>query len=248
MLNAFSFVLLAAPKNAGNPFLGIAFAVILAAIACIAVFYWFVYRKMPLDKKSLFLKKINLFSGISDFFRKEKEKSFFERKMQLVHELEVAEHKFMKRELLEENYRGIVRKKQQELIKIDSLLSKHAEKKPVSDFDLAGVEPKHRHLLKEILGEKQKCQEEMQLAQSRYLKRKIDEKTYQSVVNSCQTKLIELDGQVISLKTSQQIKNAFSELKEKLTAEQKNLAQKERLEIQRIAREILEQVEKSRSR
>lgn len=192
--------------------------------------------------------KPGFFSGISGFFLKAKEKKLFERKRQLMQELEVAEHKFMKREIQEENYKNLVRKKQQELIKIDIALSKHAQKENILQSDLEGVEPKQRHLLKEILGEKQKAQEEMQLAQTRYLKRKIDEKTYQSIINSCQSKLIELDGQAMSLRASQQIKNAFSDLKEKLAEEQKSLAQKEQAEIHRIANEILEQVEKPRSK
>ncbi|MDD5163867.1 MAG: hypothetical protein PHD95_06725, partial [Candidatus ainarchaeum sp.] len=123
--------------------------------------------------------------------------------------------------------------------------SKHAPAMQLSLSELAEVEPKNRHLLKELLEEKQKYQREIELAQNRYFKRKIDEKTYQGIVNSGQAKMIEIDARVRSIKTTQDIKHAFFDLKEKLKTEQQSFAKKEQAEIERIAKEILSQLEKS---
>ncbi len=239
MLDIFLPIVASIPRAQPGPFDWLVLPVILLVVVCVLFAAWrfFLRGKM----KTIFLKKI------FGYFEKSKASALFEKKRQLLQELEIAEQKFLKREILEENYRNLVGKKQQELIRIDSLLSKHAPTKELSQSELTEVEPKNRHLLKELLEEKQKYQQEIGLAQNRYFKRKIDEKTYQGIANSGQAKIIEIDGRVRSIKTTQDIKHAFFDLKEKLKIEQQDFAKKEQTEIERIAKEILDQLEKSRN-
>jgi uncharacterized membrane protein len=242
------------PSTISGPFDWLFFPAIAILVFCIAfVAWWFFFKgKKPsaLSKKNIAgtsRQGAEIFKKIFGHFEKAKANSLYEKKRQLLQELEVAEQKFMKREILEENYKNLVGKKQQELIQIDTMLSKQVPAKEISKSELTEVEPKNRHLLKELFEKKQKCQQEMELAQNRYFKRKIDEKTYQSIVNSCQAKIIEIDGRIRSIKTTQDIKQAFFDLKEKLKVEQQDFAQKEQAEIERIAKEILAQIEKSKN-
>ncbi|HLD58062.1 MAG TPA: hypothetical protein VI977_00265 [archaeon] len=179
--------------------------------------------------------------GFFDFFKKRSEKGLFEKKQQLQQELDFAEQKFMKRQLSEESYNTLVKKKQQELIEVDAQISRQQQKTPeVPKEELEDVEPKQKHLFKSLLSEKQQLQSQIDLAQNKYLKRKIDEKTYKSISHKSQEKMIEIDSQLELLRNRQAAKDVFSEMKTRLN-EQPSAAKSEQQEIERIAREILEQ-------
>ncbi|MBN1940947.1 MAG: hypothetical protein JW772_02080 [Candidatus Diapherotrites archaeon] len=181
----------------------------------------------------------NLFKGLGSSSLQ----NLFEEKRQVLNELKVIEKKYMKRELSLESYKEMLKKKHAQLIKIDSrILQKQAKQENLPKEDLLAVEPKDRHVLVKLLSENQRLQRELQLARAKYLKRKIDEQTYKSILHSVQESLIEIEAKIKNLRLRKSIRRAFSELKQKVDEAETEVVQKEKEEAERVARDVLEQV------
>ncbi|MDD5148387.1 MAG: hypothetical protein PHH08_02890, partial [Candidatus ainarchaeum sp.] len=143
MQDTFFLMAVSMPRTASNPWAAWIFPAILLVILCIAVVLLWFFLHGRAAGRGFFKKKPvpagkespGFFGLLGGHFQRVKANTLFQKKRQLLDELEVAEQKFMKREILEENYKSLVRKKQQELIKIDLGLSKQV-KGIVSESDL----------------------------------------------------------------------------------------------------------------
>ena len=180
---------------------------------------------------------------------KKSTQKLFDKKRQAMEELKVAERKFLKRQISEDSYKKVLKKKQEELIKIDAALSeKQTKQKGNFKKELVSVEAKEKHRIEALLKQKQPLQAELEVAQKKYLKRQIDEKTYKSLLQANQSKIIELEGKIKSMKSTKDVKDVFAEIKRKVRDIEMEQQKVEQRETERIAKEILEQMQKSAPR
>ncbi len=184
-------------------------------------------------------------------YRQPSLKALNSEKKRLLTSINIAERKYMHRKISEKDFNSFFKEKQRKLIqleaKIDQLYNK--EKKVKVDKEVLAVQTKKRHILKSLLEEKRRIIKELDIAEKRYLKRKIDAKTYQEMVQRDQHSLIELEAQIKELykeanvtKVMENLKEKLSEIEKKKRKKRVKRARSEKEEFLRIAKEIAEQV------
>ncbi len=176
-------------------------------------------------------------------------KELFAEKKRVLETLKIAEQKYMKRKLSENDFNKIFKEKQQKLIKIEALIDQqyNKENRAAINKELLAVQSKKRHILQSLLDEKRRLLKEMDLMEKRYLRRKIDAKTYQDLVQKNQQSLIEIEAHIKQLYNEANVEKVMEALKQKLAQldEKKKKKFKSKKEEQlAIAKEIAEQVAK----
>jgi hypothetical protein len=176
-------------------------------------------------------------------------KDLFAEKKRVLETLKIAEQKYMKRRLSETDFNKIFKEKQQELIKIEALIDQqyNKENRAAINKELLAVQSKKRHILQSLLDEKRRLLKEMDLMEKRYLRRKIDAKTYQDLVQKNQQSLIEIEAHIKQLYTEANVEKVMDTLKQKLAQleeKKKSKAKSKKEEQLAIAKEIAEQVAK----
>ncbi len=172
-------------------------------------------------------------------------------KKTVLHAIKIAERRYMKRKLSEKDFNKIFKEKQTALIKVEAKineLSAKANEKEI-DEELLAVQTKKRHVLKNLLDQKRRLLKEMNIAERLYLRRKIDSKTYQVLVQKNQKNLIDLEAEIKQLHSEANIVRVMEDLKQnisnmesgKLKKKRKKRREKRAKEI-RIAKEIANQV------
>lgn len=178
-------------------------------------------------------------------------KILFAEKKKILRTIRIAEKKYMKRKLSEKDFNSLFREKQKELIEVEALLDQQYNKESSEKVNkqLLDVQVKKRHVLKDLLDEKMRLIKEMDLMEKRYLKRKIDAKTYQLLVQRNQKELIELEASIKGIYEEANISKVMDNLKQKLSSldkqnkvRKKTMEEKEEEEQLKVAKDIAEQV------
>lgn len=186
-------------------------------------------------------------------YRKPSLRELFGEKKRLLATIKIAEQQYMKRKLSEPDFNKIFKEKQQRLIETEAMIDQQysEEKKEKLGEELLAVETKKRHVLKGLVDEKRRLIREINLAEKSYLKRKLDAKTYQDIVQRNQQKLIEIEAQIKELyseasvsKVMVSLKKGLSNLEDGKKAKGKKKAMTEKDEQMEIATEITEQIRK----
>jgi len=184
-------------------------------------------------------------------YRQPSLKQLASKKKRLLTAIKIAETKYMKRRLSEKDFNKIFKEKQRKLIELEAILDQRYNKESEEKIskELLAVQTKKRHILKSLLGEKKRVIKELDIAERRYLKRKIDAKTYQDLVQKNQHKLIELEAHIKELYNEANVSKVMEKLKEKIAQlkKQKKTRKKKKKINQRqqqlqIAKEIAEQI------
>ena len=187
------------------------------------------------------------------WFRKPNLKHLFAEKNRILQELRIAEHKYMKRKMSEKDFNNFFKERQKQLIALEALIDQKYNKSKSVEItkELEAVQAKKRHILKGLLEEKRRVIKEMDLAEKRYLKRKLDAKTYQALVQKNQDTLIQLEAQIKHLYSEANIQKVMDSLKERLSdlegEKRDNKKKKEkgiRAEELQIASDIADQLSK----
>ena len=152
-------------------------------------------------------------------YRKPSLRALFSEKKRLLGAIKIAEQGYMKRKLSEKDFNRIFKIKQKSLIEIEAFIDQqyNQENKEKIGKEILAVQTKKRHILKSLLDEKRRLIREMDIAERRYLKRMIDAKTYQDLVQLNQQRLVELEANIMVLYNEANVSKVMSCLRQKLS-------------------------------
>ena len=179
---------------------------------------------------------------IKKFFKQSRLHKLNRRRLQVLDSISLTEKKWLRREIDKEAFRELNERFHKELItleaaieieKIEERLNKFTEK------EAEKLSKKRKPLLKKLLEEKEKILKELEKARKLYLKRKIDEQTYKSIVKEKQGLLIGIEASITSLYRDE-VKEVMEQTEKKLT-----VTEEEALEArsEKIASDVAEQIE-----
>ena len=167
--------------------------------------------------------------------------SLVSEKKTILRAIKIAERRYMKRKLSEKDFNKIFKEKQSRLIEVEAKineLSAKANEKEI-DEELLAVQTKKRHVLKGLLDNKRRLLKEMTIAERLYLRRKIDSKTYQAIVQKNQKNLIDFEAEIKQLHSESDIVRVMENLKQDLSdMETGKLRKKRRKQREKRAKEI----------
>ena len=170
-------------------------------------------------------------------------RELFKQKRAVLKEMQVAEIAYYKRNLLEGDYRTLIEKKNQELIKLDAQIEHElAKKEDKPEYTvLQHIASGKKSELARLLKDREENVIEARLIMERFEHRKIDEKTYQALASENRQKKVGLDAKIKALYEEQHIDDTLKEIREKIRKARsgKNLLEREKL--MEIANEIAEQ-------
>jgi len=243
-----------------QPFFFVAIALVFVAIALFWNTLLIVLKGLVYAAVALLVIVAFVLVVVKIKFRKPGLKVLIAKKKRILSALKIAEAKYMRRKLSEKDFNKLFKEKQRELIKVEAVLDQQYNKegKAKVDKNLLAVQSKKRHILKSLLEEKRRIIKELDIAERRYLKRKIDVKTYQELVQKNQHNLIELEAEIKELYNEANIAKVMENLKGKLgeldnlkngKKRKKKDKKREKQVIEReqqlrIAKEIVEQLKK----
>ncbi|MBN2067524.1 MAG: hypothetical protein JW744_03590 [Candidatus Diapherotrites archaeon] len=223
----------------------------IALLALIAVFGYYLWQAFLLTGLSLLAIFAAIVVAVKIYYRKPGLRQLVKKKREILEAVKIAERKYMKRKLSENDFNSIFKEKQQQLIKIEALIDEqhNRERAEKASEEIEKVQAKKRHILQSLMEEKARLVKEMGIAEKRYLKRKIDSKTYQALVQKNQEKVVEIEAQISRLYSEANIKKVMESLKEKLDGWEEQKKQKkekkkksEREKELQIAAEIAQQL------
>lgn len=181
-------------------------------------------------------------------YRQPSKRMLSKQKKKILHGIKIAEKRYMQRKLSEKGFNKIFKEKQRKLIEIEALIDqKYNQEQGKVSKELLAVQSKKRHILKNLLEQKKRTIKEMDIAERHYLKRKIDAKTYQELVQKNQQTLIDLEASIKVLYHEANVSKVMKNLKKKLSELEKPKRpdrKSERREQIKIAREIAKEVSK----
>ncbi len=184
-------------------------------------------------------------------YRKPSLRALFSEKKRLLSAIKIAEQHYMKRKLSEKDFNRIFKGKQKRLIEVEAFIDQqyNQENKEKIGKEIFAVQTKKRHILKSLLDEKRRLIREMDIAEKRYLKRMIDAKTYQDLVQLNQQRLVEFEANIMVLyneanvsKVMSCLRQKFSKLEAKKKTKKREKVKDEREQGLQIAKEIAEQI------
>jgi len=225
-----------------------AYAAAIAAAALGVVFFWEAVLFTGAVLAAIFAAIVVV---VKLRYRKPSLKEMFAQKSRLLDEIKIAEQRYMKRKMAEKDFNAFFKEKQRLLIGLEATIDQEYNRQkgePVTEEMLA-VQTKKRHILKELLSEKQRIAKELNLAENSYLRRKIDAATYEAIVQKEQQHLIALEAQIKRIYSEANISKVMENLKNQLAAnEEKKKTDKKKRELSerekelQIASEIAEQI------
>ncbi len=178
-------------------------------------------------------------------------KKLFGEKKRILRVIKIAEQRYMRRKLSEKDFNKLFKDKQKKLIEVEAMIAKQYDKEKPADKSILDVQAKKRHILKGLLDEKKSVIKELDIAEKRYLKRKLDAKTYKDLVQKNQHRLIELEATIKELYNDANISKVMDLLKQNLSLleDQKRTGKKKKSKDDRqkkidIAQEIADQISK----
>ena len=183
-------------------------------------------------------------------YRRPSLKKLFSEKKKLISGIKIAERQYMRRKLSEKDFNKIFKDKQKRLIEVEALIDQlyGKDKKEKIDKKLLEVQTKKRHILQQKLTEKMRIIKEMDLAEKKYLKRRIDAKTYQALVQKNQQRLIDIEAEIKEVYDEASVSKIMGDLKKKLSnlndkkkKGKKSKAKSEEERLMEIASELAEQ-------
>lgn len=196
------------------------------------------------------------------FYGRESVKELFRKKRLLLEEISLAEQKFFKRRITEEELRRILKEKEGELVKVDARIEALFEAKELNEKEmddrkkertveenemnenkkeiLMQVAAKKKHYLKELLEQKDILLRERELIAEKFHKRKIDQKALEELMGGNQQELIEVEARIRSIYSEENIEEIFADLKNKLAELKQKKISNKTIVLEEIASELVE--------
>jgi len=179
-------------------------------------------------------------------FREPSLKDKLKRKSVLLEELKIAENKFLQHKISEQDFQEIADRNQKELVELEANISKEMQmlEKQKEELEPLEISSKRRHQLKEFLKKKEIIENEIRIAEAKYLKRKISAPTYREILKGKQQELIKLEAEIKKIYSEESVDKIKKELAEKLEAVEKTEAQKKSDLSEEIVEDLEEQEKK----
>lgn len=159
----------------------------------------------------------------------------------LADEITLAEKKYMKHKMDKEAYVQLNEENQKKLITIEAEIEARKVETKIDEKtkkEEKKLNTRRRHRLKELLKEKEMIFKEMKVARKKFLKRKIDEKTYSSAVGGLQKKLVNVEVAISGL-YKEEAKDIMRQTNTRLKAEKQR---EQTSATEYVARDIYDQV------
>ncbi len=155
--------------------------------------------------------------------------------------LKEAERQYLKHKIDKETYDSICQEQNQKLIEIESEMdSLKSADLPKEDLKKAKtVSSDKKKIIMKLMEQKQKKTHELKIAEKSYLKRKIDQNSFQRITSDINKEIISIEGQITAIQNSDEIAKLKSSLKEGA----KEIARQEKLSTERKREEQLDEVE-----
>jgi hypothetical protein len=137
-----------------------------------------------------------------------------EKRELVVGELKEAEKQFLKNKINKKTFDEISQNNHSELVKIEAKMDLE-KKKDLSDKDkiaLDSVSENKKQILSELLDQKRTKFYELKIAEKKYLKRQISEKTYTQISSDLKKEVISIESKIKSIHKSGQIEKLKAEL------------------------------------
>lgn len=164
----------------------------------------------------IFLIAIALFVAFFVFNRKGKIDILQEGRKKAIIELKEAEKQFLQHKIDKKTFDSISQEKNTALIKteseIDSFKKINLPSEDIKKIEL--VSSSKKKILLGLLEEKQLKVHELKLSEQSYLKRKIDENTFQNIASNIKKEIISIDAQIKAIQESEEIDKLKEQLKE----------------------------------
>lgn len=172
------------------------------------------------------------------------------RKNRVVDSLMIARQKYMKRKLNEKEFNRFFVQKQRQLIELEARMAQIEDKRHSSDVSsqVSKVSAKKRHVLRNFLDEKKRLVKELEIAETSYLKRKINAGAYQELVQTNQEKLIEIEAEIKSLHREDSVSKVMDNLKRGLPKPKKGrtFVRRKKLDLELLSDEVSDQAVKKK--
>jgi hypothetical protein len=155
--------------------------------------------------------------------------------------LKEAEKQYLKHKIDKDTYDSICQEQNQKLIGIESDIdSLKATDLPKEDLKKAkSVSADKKKIIMKLMEQKQKKTHELKIAEKSYLKRKIDQNSFQRITSDIKKEIISIEGQITAIQNSDEIAKLKGSLKEGA----KEIARQEKLSTERKQEEHLDEVE-----
>jgi len=214
----------------------------IAAVLCL-YFFWYVFAALLAIFAALLL-------AIKLKFREPSQKELLEKRRFLQDELNIAETKLLQHKLDLKDYQEIIDKNQKQLVEIEARLSKTEEKEKekastTAGDSIQGVSSKKRHLLKELLGQKETIQDEIRIAETKYFKRKINSITYREILKEKQKQLIALEAEIKKVYADESMEQIKKDLAEKLKSLGESAEKRQEKYADEVAEDVSDQAKRS---
>jgi len=160
--------------------------------------------------------------------------------------LAIARQKYMKRKISGKEFNRFFVQKQRELIGIEAMIAQLEDKGHHDALaeQVSRVSARRRHVLRNFLDEKRRLVKELELAETSYLRRKINAEAYQELVQADQEKLIEIEAEIKSLYREDSVSRVMADLKTNLPKPKRVRVRKGRRakkEVQLLSDEVSDQ-------
>ena len=166
------------------------------------------------------------------------------RRRELLAALDILEKNYLKRRIDQKTFEKLFKERQEELIRVEAEIQNKIKKQSPDDQELLrNIQPNKKHIATELLAEKQKILNEMDIAKTAFLKRKIDAKTFEQISEKHHSQLVEVQSKIRAIQTEENVKNIMVELKKKLGEIEQTEEKKKSEREKEIVQEIIEQLE-----
>jgi len=164
----------------------------------------------------------------------------------LVKAIAIAREMYMRRKLDKEEFNKFFIEKQKQLIEVEVLIEQMRNRYSNKGFgrELLAVRGRKKHFLKGLLNQKKSVLKQLELVEKSYLKRKIDAKTYQNLLEVARKKFIEIEAVIQNFHREESASEALRK-KKKRVKKKKQLPRKER-EALKMGEEIFSQLPKKK--
>ena len=154
-----------------------------------------------------------------------------EKRQGILIELKEAEKQFLQHKINQPTFDSISKEKNAELIRleaeIDTLKNVDLTKKETKDVSHLSADKKK--ILKGLLEQRQTKVHELKLSEQSYLKRKIDEDTYQKISSDIKREIISIESQIRAIQENEEI----AALKQKLKEGASEIAKQKKTSVER---------------
>ena len=183
---------------------------------------------------------------IKAMFKEPAMKELLEKKNLLQEELKIAENKLLHHQLDLKAYQEISDNAQKALVEIEAGIAnlEESQKQTTEKQGLESISSKKKHLLKQLLDQRNTIQGEIKIAETKYFKRKINSITYKQILKEKQSQLVQLEAEIKKIYSDATVDQIKKDLANKLKLLEESSEKKQESYAEQIFEDVSEQEKK----